>query len=89
MKQKKGFTLRDVCGEKVIMAEGADVVNFNKLLSLNESAAFLWECATELGEFTNEQLAQKLCDTYNVEQEQALADVKALIAKWQEIGIIE
>lgn len=89
MKQKKGFTLRDVCGEKVIMAEGADVVNFNKLLSLNESAAFLWECATELGEFTDGQLAQKLCDTYNVEQEQALADVKALIAKWQEIGIIE
>lgn len=89
MRQKKGFTLRDVCGEKVIMAEGADVVNFNKLLSLNESAAFLWECATELGDFTAEQLAQKLCENYDVEQGQALADVKTLLAKWQEIGIIE
>lgn len=39
MRQKKGFTLRTVCGEHVIVAEGLEVINFNKLLSLNESAA--------------------------------------------------
>jgi len=89
MKQKKGFTLRTVCGEHVIVAEGVEVVNFNKLLSLNESAALLWEHATTLGDFTADQLADKLCEEYEVSPEQALSDVKKMIAEWQKIGIIE
>ena len=89
MRQKKGFILREVCGERVIVAEGMEVINFNKLLSLNESAAFLWEQATSLGDFTAEQLAEKLCEEYEVSHEQALKDVEQMIAKWQEIGIID
>ena len=36
MKQKKGFVLRTVCGENVIVGEGLETVNFGKLISLNE-----------------------------------------------------
>ena len=36
MKQKEGFVLRDVCGENVIIGEGASTVDFGKLLRLNE-----------------------------------------------------
>ena len=89
MRQKKGFTLRTVCGEHVIVAEGLEVINFNKLLSLNESAAFLWEQAATLGDFTTEQLADKLCEEYDVTREQALEDVGKMIAQWQEIGVVE
>lgn len=89
MKQKKGFILREVCGERVIIAEGVEVVNFNKLLSLNESAAYLWQQASALGDFTVEQLADKLCEEYEVSKDQALKDVEQMLAKWQEIGIIE
>ena len=88
MRQKKGFILREVCGEKVIIAEGVEVVNFNKLLSLNESAAYLWQQATLLGDFTAEQLADKLCEEYEVSKEQALHDVNQMLAEWQKIGII-
>ena len=88
MKQKKGFILREVCGEKVIIAEGVEVVNFNKLLSLNESAAYLWQQATVLGDFTAEQLADKLCEEYEVSKEQALHDVEQMLAEWEKIGII-
>ena len=28
MKQKKGFTLREVCGQKVVVAEGLEAINF-------------------------------------------------------------
>ena len=47
MKQKKGFVLREVCGEKVIVAEGLETINFGKLISLNETAALLWKKAME------------------------------------------
>lgn len=81
--------MRTVCGEHVIVAEGLEVINFNKLLSLNESAAYLWEQASAIGDFTAEQLADKLCEEYEVTREQALADVDKMIAQWQEIGVVE
>ena len=47
MKIKEGFTLRDVCGEKVIIAEGLRNLNFSKLINLNESAAYIWNSLQE------------------------------------------
>ena len=42
MKIKKGFVLRQMCGENIVTAEGLEHINFNKLISLNSTAAFLW-----------------------------------------------
>ncbi len=89
MKLKKGFVLREVCGEKVVVGEGLETINFGKLISLNDTAAWIWEKATELGECTNEQLANALTETYDVSSEKALADVKALTASWIEAGLAE
>lgn len=88
MRQKKGFVLREVCGEKVIVGEGLETVNFGKLISLNDTAAWLWEKAAELGDFTEEQLADAICEEYEVEKSQALSDIKKIIANWKEIGLI-
>jgi hypothetical protein len=89
MKQKKGFVLRDVCGEKVIAGEGVETINFGKLISLNETAAWLWEKGAELGDFTVEQLADEICKEYDVEKEQALTDIEKTVAMWKEVGVIE
>ena len=43
MKLKKGFVLRDVAGEKIVSAEGLEQMDFNKLITLNPTAAYLWE----------------------------------------------
>lgn len=88
MRVKQGFVLRDVCGEKVIVAEGIDTIDFNKLVCVNETAAVVWEKATALGDFTTEQLADALCEEYDVEKERALADVDKLLATWQKSGLI-
>ena len=89
MKLKKGFVLREVCGEKVIVAEGLETINFGKLISLNDTAATLWKKATEIGDFTVEQLTDTLTEAYEVSHEQALSDVEALTAQWKEAGLIE
>lgn len=41
MKAKKGFKLRNVCGEHVIVAEGIDNVDFTNIISMNESSAYI------------------------------------------------
>lgn len=89
MKQKEGFVLRQVCGEHVIVAEGLGVIDFGKLLSLNETAAWLWQEAERQGSFTEQSLAEALCQEYDVSKEDALRDVTELIANWKESGVIE
>ena len=89
MKQKKGFVLRKVCGENVIIGESTETIDFGKLISLNESAAFLWEKASELGDFTPQQLADALQEEYEVSSEQALTDVNRIVKEWEKVGIVE
>ena len=88
MKIKEGFTLRSICGQYVVVGEGLAQVNFNKMLTLNESAAYLWkEVAGK--EFTAETLVGLLLDQYEVDGETAARDVEKLIGTWREEGIVE
>ena len=89
MKIKSGFVLRQVCGENVIVGEGLGAVNFGKLLSLNETAAWLWQQAQQMGDFSIDTLAAKLCEEYEVPADEAKADVATIIAEWQKVGVIE
>ena len=88
MKLRKGFALREICGERIVVPEGIDVINFNKLISLNGSAKYLWE-ALQGKDFTVQDAAKLLTDKYEVAEATAAADAAKLIAKWQDIGLIE
>ena len=89
MKIKSGFVLRQVCGENVIVGEGLDAINFGKMLALNETAAWLWQQAQAMGEFTIEALADKLCNEYEVTPDEARRDVAAIIDEWKAVDVIE
>lgn len=89
MRVKNGFVLREVCGEQVIMGEGVGALDFGKLLCLNETASWLWQKATEMGDFTVESLADALCNEYDIDLEHAKADISAIVAEWQKVNVIE
>ena len=89
MKQKEGFVLRTVCGEHVIVGEGLKTIDFGKLISLNETAAWLWKKAGEMGDFDIDSLTNALCEEYEVSTEKAREDVSQMVARWQEVGIVE
>ena len=88
MKIKDGFTLRTLCGEHIVVGEGLDQVNYNKIISLNGSAAYLWE-QVQGREFSIEELVSLLTDRYEVSEDRALEDVKRMVATWQQQGLIE
>ena len=88
MRIKEGFVLRTICGQNVISGEGSANVNFSKLVSLNETATFLFN-AVEGKDFTPEDMADALTEAYEVDRETALADSRKLCDQWIEIGIIE
>lgn len=78
----------NVCGEHVIVAYGVQNIDFSQMISLNESAAFLWE-AVQGQEFTAQTLADKLCEEYEVDADTALADAEMVIEEWRKVGLAE
>ena len=88
MKIKEGFILREMCGENIVAAEGLEHINFNKLISLNESAAYLWKelCGKE---FSIEEMAELLIVRYGIDKELALKDSDNLCEAWINAGIAE
>lgn len=88
MKIKEGFQLRDVCGEKVLTPQGLGNINFNALIALNQTSAYLYE--NLLGrEFDVEDMVQLLLKEYEVSEEQARKDCENLMDKWVEINLVE
>jgi len=88
MRLKKGFVLRQMCGEHIISAEGIDNFDFNKVISLNDTAAYLWE-AVEDKEFDAGTLAALLLEKYDVDPQTAAEDAGRLLKTWQEAGLTE
>lgn len=88
MKIKEGFILREMCGENIVAAEGLENINFNKLISLNESAAYLWN-ELQGKEFSIEEMAELLIARYGIDKELALKDSANLYEAWKNAGIAE
>jgi hypothetical protein len=93
MRTIDGFRLRKLGNEYILVGESMALINFNKMITLNETAGFLWEQAekatAENGSFSAQDLCKALCDNYEVSPEQAQKDVDNSVAKWLEAGIIE
>lgn len=80
--------MQDVCGHHVIVATGLENIDFSKIVSLNESAAAIWNAVVGK-DFTVSDMVKALTDEYEVGTEQAEGDVKDTLARWREIGLIE
>lgn len=91
MKTKKGFKLRQLGDEWILIGEGIEQINFNKMITMNETAAFLWTKSIEQKgkNITVEDMVQWLLDEYEVSEEQARTDAQLSIDNWLEIGIAE
>lgn len=88
MRTKKGFRLRSICGENIIVAEGVENIDFSRIISMNESSAYLWK-SIEGKDFTAETLATLLTNEYEVDDATAKKDAETLVQKWIEAGIVE
>lgn len=88
MRIKKGFVLRELVGQKIVTGEGLEQIDFNKLVSLNSSAAYLWEHMVSR-EFDLETMVDLLLERYDIERSVALKDARALLDNWKSIGLIE
>lgn len=89
MKIKKGLQLQNVCGEHIIIPAGEENMDFSQIISLNPTAAYLWENIAEKEDFSIEDMVELLLAEYEVEENIALEDCKLIAERWTEMGLIE
>ena len=88
MKIKEGFDLRRIGNENIIVARGMENIHFGSIISMNSSAAWLWEqVASE--EFDEKRLAGLLLSKYAIDMETARQDAREIAEQWLTAGIVE
>ncbi len=88
MRIKPGFEIREICGEYIVVAHGLENIDFTKVISMNESAADIWN--SMIGkDFSVEDMRMAFTDMYEVDDETALNDSKKLLQSWIEAGLVE
>ncbi len=79
--------LRNVAGYFVVVPTGEASVEFNGMINLNESGAFLWNKLSEGA--TEDELVEALTSEYEVDDERARADVELFVKKMREAKLVE
>lgn len=87
MKIKDGYILKDVAGEKIVIATGEQKLNFNGVMTFNSVGADVFNMLD--GTNSVEDIANKISQDYGVSVERVKTDVENLIKKMKEHNLID
>lgn len=87
MKIKDDFILRKVADSYVVVPVNDMTVDFNGIINLNETGAFLFEILQKGAD--KQELLDKLLSEYEVTSEKAEADIEVFIQKLKDADILE
>lgn len=87
MKTKSGFMLRKVAGKDIVVAVGAASMDFNGLISLNDTGAFLWKLLEQGAEY--DELVAKMLQEYDIDEATAKEGIDSFLKTAQEAELIE
>lgn len=87
MKLKENFLLRQVADTWVVMPVGQSTMDFNGMLTLNETGALLWRALGEGADLDG--LVAALTAEYAVSPDEARADASAFCRKLIDAGCAE
>ena len=87
MKIKEGFALRRVLDEAIVIATGELSKSFHGMVKLNDSGADIWEWVSE--GLDEASISKKLAEKYELPEEKATADTKAMLSQMADAGLLE
>lgn len=88
MKKIDGFVMRRLGQDAMIVAESVDLIDFDRIVSLNTSAVYVWESLPD-NDFTIQTITDMLLQRYDVDEEVARKDAEELVNIWLMAGIIK
>lgn len=87
MKTKKGFMLRTVADKHIVVPIGTASVEFNGLITLNETGAFLWERLSKGA--TYDELLSALLSEYDASEDDARKGLDSFLKTGIDANVIE
>lgn len=88
MKIKSGFILRSIAGCKVVVSVGKRTRDFNGIINLNGTGAFLWE-RLQTGATEDELVSAILSNYEEVDEPLARESVRAFIKNLSDAGCLD
>ena len=86
MKINENFVLRELAGTWVVLSLSDATVDFNGMLTLNESGVLLWNTLEKGADL--DALVGALLAEYDVPPAQARADVEEFVEKLRTVGCL-
>ncbi len=86
MKIVKEFILRNIAGECVLVPTGETTQEFNGLITLTDTAKFIWENLENVDSF--EELIKLMLEEYEIDEETAKNDAHAFISQLIASGFV-
>lgn len=87
MKKNNDFILKEIGAQTVLVPFGDKALNFDGILTINDTAKFLWEICDE--EIDIEKLVNELKAKYEIDDATAKEGVDLFINQLKEAGCIE
>lgn len=87
MKIVKEFILRTIAGETVLIPTGETTQEFNGLITVSDTAKFIWENMEKVNSF--KELVKLMLEEYDIDEETAKADAHQFIRELLQIGFVE
>ena len=79
--------LREAAGETVVVPFGEEALNFQGIISLNETGAFLWKQLEQSCEV--DTLVKALLNEYEIDEDTANNDVNDFVEKVRKAGVLD
>lgn len=87
MKKNKNFIVREIAGEIILVPSEETAHDFNGMISLTDTAAFIWEHIEEAADFN--QLVDMILNEYEVDRETAASDASNFVMQLLQHGMIQ
>jgi hypothetical protein len=86
MRIKKGFVLREVAGQIMVIATGEASKDFHGMIKLNATGKVIW-LGLQDG-LSEEQIVVRLQEQFDVEADKASQDTRAFMKQMEEMGFL-
>jgi hypothetical protein len=86
MKIEKEYILREIAGDYIIVPVGKAALEFNGMITVNETGAFLWKQLTK--DTTKEELVHAMLEEYEVSEDEARIDIEEFLHLLQQNNIL-
>lgn len=88
MQIKQGFVLRQIGDTYMVVAIGVQTLDFQGMIRLNETGAFLWQRLSETS-CTEDVLVQAMIAEYDVDAATAASDVSDFVNALKDADLLQ